>query len=433
MEMERYEIVIVGGGIAGLTAAAFAAREGRRTLLLEQQHQVGGRGSSRSENGVYFNLGAHALYKGDAFESFRELGLRLEGGAPSIRACGLWKGRLHVMPTGVASLLQTPLLARKGKLELALWLNKLGKLDTGGLDGISLSDWIDANLKDPLLRHLFHSLMRTATYSALPRLHAAGPALRQLQSAVKSGVLYVDKGWGSLIDELRSSAEGLGAEIRTGWKTVSVRHGNGQVTGVVNDKGEQVDGDSVLLAIAPAAACKLVSGSEHTALDTWRKQARPATAACLDVGLKRLPNPDCTFLYGVDQAIFLTDQSRPGTPRAAIMSDHGEHSVSLIKYHRDESDAKEDERELENVLDLAQPGWRSELVARQYLPRMTVTHDIPHINRIDRKPGPAVPEIEGLYAAGDWASHGELLADAAVASARRAVQHMLLCAPSIMH
>jgi hypothetical protein len=40
-------------------------------------------------------------------------------------------------------------------------------------------------------------------------------------------------------------------------------------------------------------------------------------------------------------------------------------------------------------------------------------------------PGPAVPEIQGLYVAGEWASHGEVLVDAATASAKRAIQHML--------
>jgi hypothetical protein len=40
-------------------------------------------------------------------------------------------------------------------------------------------------------------------------------------------------------------------------------------------------------------------------------------------------------------------------------------------------------------------------------------------------PGPAVPEIEGLYVAGDWVSHGELLVDTSVASAKRVVSQLL--------
>ncbi|MFF3925797.1 hypothetical protein [Paenibacillus lactis] len=76
------------------------------------------------------------------------------------------------------------------------------------------------------------------------------------------------------------------------------------------------------------------------------------------------------------------------------------------------------------MLDLVQPGWREELIVKQYLPKMTVSHDFMHVNgRVN--PGPAVPEISGLYVAGDWASHGELLVDAATASAKRAVQHIL--------
>ena len=45
-----------------------------------------------------------------------------------------------------------------------------------------------------------------------------------------------------------------------------------------------------------------------------------------------------------------------------------------------------------------------------------------HVKR-QENPGPAVPEIIGLYVAGEWA-HGELLVDA-TASAKRAVQHIL--------
>src|SRR3954470_17930442 len=121
MTMIKYEVAIVGGGIAGLTSAIYAAKTGKRTIVLEQQKQWGGRAITNKKQGVYFNLGAHALYKGEAYEAFRELGLRLDGSIPSIDAYGMWKEQILPLPTNTFSFFQTPLLSWGGKLELAKW------------------------------------------------------------------------------------------------------------------------------------------------------------------------------------------------------------------------------------------------------------------------------------------------------------------------
>ncbi|MGG3573932.1 FAD-dependent oxidoreductase [Bacillus gobiensis] len=423
MTMTKYEVAIVGGGIAGLTAAIYAAKAGKRTIVLEQQKQLGGRAITNKKQGVYFNLGGHALYKGEAHETFRELGLRIEGSTPSVDAYGMWKNQLLTLPMNVSSFIQTPTLSRGGKLEFAKWFIKFGKMDTSIWNQISIRDWIESQLHDPMLRNVFYALLRTSTYVLAPELHVAGPALKQLQRSLK-GVLYLDKGWGTLVEELHELAVQQGVELVTGCKVVAVEHQDQKVHSIICADGTKIEASNVILTTPPSISYKLVPHADQTALDTWKKQAIAVTIACLDVGLRRLPKPKHQFIYGLDQPILFTNQSRDGKPRAAILSDDGTQVISLFKYQGPQTDAEQDEEQLEQVLDVVQPGWRNELVTRQYLPKMTVVHDFPHIKRIE-DPGPAIPEIEGLYVAGDWVSHGELLVDASVASAKRAVSHLL--------
>lgn len=418
MQQQRYDVAIVGGGIAGLTAAVYAAKAGKKTIVIERAERLGGRAITNKKKGAYFNLGGHALYHGDAYATFRELGLSLQGNKPSIDGYGIWKGKLHTMPMGVSSLLTTPLLSWKGKMELASWLAKLGKLDTRRYDRVSLREWIEGNVYDPMARHLFYALLRTASYVAAPDLQAAGTVLKQLQNSLQ-GVLYLDRGWGATVDELGTKASELGVRFLTKSKAASVDHGEGAVRHVQCEDGTRIEAANIILAVPPAAAYQLVPNAEATALHAWKDQAIEITSACLDVALRRLPKPKQQFVYGIDQTVFLSNQSR-----AAYLSEDGAQVVSLIKYQGKETDPEQDLRELERALDLIQPAWRDELIVSQYLPKITVCHDFMHLNR-QENPGPAVPEIKGLYVAGDWASHGEMLVDASTASAKRAVRYML--------
>lgn len=415
--MLKYEVAVVGGGVAGLTAAIYAAKAGKQTIVIEKQDQLGGRAVTNKKNGAYFNLGGHALYHGDALATFRELGLRLQGNQPSIDGYGIWKGKLLTMPMSVKSLLTTPLLSWKGKIELASWLAKFGKMDTYPYDHISLRAWIEGNLHDPMVRNVFYALLRTASYVVAPDMQAAGPVLQQLQHSLQ-GVLYLDRGWGAIIEDLREIAIKHGVRILTSSKVVAIEHLDGIVQHVRCEDETRVEAKHIIITAPPAVAHQLVTNAEATALHAWREQAIEITAACMDVALRRLPKPKQQFIYGIDQPVFLSNQSR-----AAYLSEDGAQVISIIKYQGEKKNPETDLHDLEKTLDLVQPGWRDELIAKQYLPHITVCHDFLHVRR-QHQPGPAVPEISGLYVAGEWASHGELLVDAATASAKRAIEYI---------
>jgi len=56
--MQRPDVVVIGAGIAGLTAAALLARAGRAVLLLEAHHQSGGCAGSFRRGAYRFDVGA---------------------------------------------------------------------------------------------------------------------------------------------------------------------------------------------------------------------------------------------------------------------------------------------------------------------------------------------------------------------------------------
>ena len=81
------DLVVVGGGLAGLSTAALVAQAGRSVIVLEQAAEVGGRATTQVRDGVFFNLGPHALYfLGHAFPADARARRASDGRIPESRA-----------------------------------------------------------------------------------------------------------------------------------------------------------------------------------------------------------------------------------------------------------------------------------------------------------------------------------------------------------
>ncbi|MFW9812824.1 MAG: phytoene desaturase family protein [Candidatus Thorarchaeota archaeon] len=79
MSENKQRTVIVGGGMAGLTAAVYLAKEGHDILLLEKNKECGGLLNSFSRNGFTFDAGARSILNaGVIHPMLRELGIELE-------------------------------------------------------------------------------------------------------------------------------------------------------------------------------------------------------------------------------------------------------------------------------------------------------------------------------------------------------------------
>lgn len=418
------DVVVVGGGLAGLAAATLAARQGRRVRLFDKAGELGGRATTQAKEGFAFNIGPHALYRGGAgMRVLRDLGI-VPRGAPPAPAGGhaVRAGVKHAFPAGFLSLLTTGLLGVPGKLEVARLLARIQAFDAKPLQAMTVDDWIGTLTRRDEVRALLAALVRLTTYANAPDQQSAGAALEQVQCALRDNVLYLDGGWQQLVDALGAAAREAGATIADAARVeaVELAEPGGAVRAVRLADGEVVRCTSAVLAVPPADAAALLPGAVRDTVARWADAAIPVRAACLDLALDALPEPRSTFGLGIDQPLYFSVHSAA----AARLAPDGGALVHVARYldPSEPANAGRDLAEMERLTDLLQPGWRAHVVHRRFLPHMTVTHGLVTAAQGGRsgRPGPRVDGARGLYVAGDWVGDEGMLADASLASARRA-------------
>lgn len=82
-DTNKTEVIVIGAGVAGLTAATLLARAGKTVRVFEKARAVGGRAVTQQRDGFHFNLGPHARYRGGpGARMLRDLGVQFHGGTP---------------------------------------------------------------------------------------------------------------------------------------------------------------------------------------------------------------------------------------------------------------------------------------------------------------------------------------------------------------
>jgi phytoene dehydrogenase-like protein len=418
------DVVVVGGGMAGLTAACYLARAQMEVTVIEKASYLGGRAATQEFDGFRFNRGGHALYSGGAASRIlEELGVSYDYGIPK-RTFVMQGGKLSPFTADPLGFLRTNVLNVGDKLALLRLFVTLGAAKPRALANTSVQGWLDHNIRRPQLRRLMTALARTFVYSTALDLISAELFVEKLQRALRHPVHYVDGGWRTLVDGLRAVAERAGARIVSNVQVESVEISNGHARSVRLHDGSVVRASAVVVATSPRDAAKLVDGGENPAMGQIVEGLIPARIACLDVALNRLPVPGRPIVQDLDGPRFMSAQSvysRVAPEGAALI-------ISFKQLDpRYPGDPREDERDLEELLDAAQPGWRGALVKRQYLPRIEAVGALPTAREggFAGRPGSRVMGLHNIYMAADWVGPEGFLVDASMASARRAADLVL--------
>jgi phytoene dehydrogenase-like protein len=423
MKPQGIEVAIVGGGLAGLTAACYLAKAGVDVTLFEKASHLGGRASTQYFDGYSFNRGIHALYTGGAASQVLEdLGIPYSGHSPADVSI-LYQGEFHTAPYTMLTLMRSSLFGIMDKLELMRIFAKLPRVNAQELANVSTHDWLEHNVRHPQVRQLMASLARTFVYSSALDLVSAEVFITKMQLSLKNPVIYIDRGWQTLVQGLRRVAEEAGTNIITGTRVESLMVQNGHIQGIRTNDGDDIQTQAVILAITPKDVLKLLDTGDGTAIRQIINSLIPAQVACLDVALRSLPNSHHAVVQDMERPRFMSTQSL----YSRVAPEVGALIYTFKQLDpREKSDPREDERDLEDLLDTAQPAWRDVLVKRQYLPCIDAVGMLPTAEGggYAGRPGTQVPGIDNLYLAGDWIGDG-FLSDASFNSARLASQQII--------
>jgi phytoene dehydrogenase-like protein len=401
MEQEHAQVAVIGAGLAGLAAAATAARSGARVVILDSASPGGRARTDTAGGGFRFNRGPHALYAGGPGRRvLARLGVR-----PATHIPPLLGSRVTIGGRAYP-LLSRHVLGPRSLARVTASLAQIARTDPADCAGRSASAWIAGQELPPRAAAMLETLVRATSYVADLEHMSADLAVGQLRTGFR-GVGYPDDGWQALVDGLLSRAAEAGAVLRPR-SPVTQTAGEPGAWRVRLLNGDEITAGAVVVAAGtPAAARRLLPADPG-----WGEFGPEVTAACLDLGVR---HTRARVTFGVDEPLYLS----PHAP-AGRLAPPGHGMVHVMRYGA--RTAAADRARLEQFAAAAGVGAGDVAVAR-FLPRMTVVTHLPAPGAgLAGRPPVTVPGAAGLFVAGDWAGPEGWLAGCSLASGEQAGQ-----------
>ncbi|MFF0085653.1 FAD-dependent oxidoreductase [Streptomyces canus] len=371
-----HRITVIGGGLAGLTAAISAAEAGAKVTVYEAHHTLGGR--ARTAEGPYrTNDGPHALYKGGPHWSWLQ---QRDLIGPLAPLPPLEAARLRLRHEG--ALRRTPPFAM---LKLLRRSAQQAPVD------VDFLSWATGQAGEEGARAAAH-------YSAVALFHHDPGALsaafvqERLRRATKlpPEAHYPRGGWATVVDRMAARAWNLGVRMETLSRVDTLPTDTPVVVATSLDAARRLLGDDSLTW--PSGRTTLLD----LALHTRRGDAFAVSDLDSPGWIERFTAQDRTLAPAGEQ---LLQGQIPIAP-------HETRADGVMR--------------AEQLLDLAFDGWRERVTWRResVANGRTGAVDLPGTNWRDR---PAVDRGDGVYLAGDQVAAPGVLSEVSFNSALTAV------------
>ena len=326
MAVESYDAIVVGGGHNGLVAAAYLARSGARTLVLEARDTPGGAATTEAPwpeapefkvtrlsyvmsllpptiasdlslekhgykvfpMGPYYQAfpegGSLTLYEEDSSRAYDEIAKWSKADADAYPKWNAWLGGLADV-LGPLLLTVPPRLGSHRPADLAAtlrlaWRHRGLDVRTIGdvtrLMTMSIADLLDEWFVSPQLKGALAVNGVIGTWAGPYEPGTAYVMAHHSIGDVGDGRLgswgFPEGGMGGVATAIANAARSFGVTIRTGAPVARIRiaPGTGRATGVVLATGEEIAAKTVVTSLHPKTAFLDHVGREHLPADFTR-------------------------------------------------------------------------------------------------------------------------------------------------------------------
>lgn len=424
----HYDVVIVGGGLAGLSAGARLSKAGKRILLLEKGI-LGGRALTFSIKGFSFNFGAHAVYGRDTsvlnrLEKELELKLNWKDFSPAKAKYDLGS-ELSDVPVNLSGLIQTKMVKGAGKIQFVWEILKTLIQAEKGHPHISLKKWLDEHGYREDVKEMMLTLASSNFFTREPDKIPSDVFFNYYKRIFRTNkaVFYIQGGWQVLIDEFQKIILENQGMIKTKSRVQSVNVEDNRIVSI-STKEEVVTADNFLFCIPPNELSKLFSDTKIKERIQVYTNYEPSYVMYYDIALSKRIDSTFTYVYDKTNSLFLTDISYYDP----TCTPEGGQLIQAVSYLKgDELGVPERfefyKEKIETLYDKHFEGWRDVLVTAR-ISKQAVVQEIKWTLEQEAMPV-FFPEYRNLFFAGDWCKGQGQLSELSFSSAYECVDFIL--------